>query len=55
MKSDSDLFQCSTISVKSQDLPKLKEELREVLNRFVQDSETADGGKLAHIVVGLIS
>jgi uncharacterized protein (TIGR02147 family) len=55
MKSNSDLFQCSTISVKSQDLPKLKEKLRDVLNRFVQDSETADGGKLAHVIVGLIS
>ncbi len=55
MKSETDLFQCSTISVMTKDLPKLKIELRELIHRFVQDSELADGDKLAHVVVGFIS
>lgn len=55
MKSDTDLFQCSTISVLTKDLPKLKTELRELVHRFVQDAEFADGNRFAHIVVGLIS
>ncbi|MGZ3742820.1 MAG: TIGR02147 family protein [Pseudobdellovibrionaceae bacterium] len=55
MKSDTDLFQCSTISIHAKDLPKLKSELRELLNRFVQEAESADGNRLAHIVVGMIS
>jgi len=52
--SKTELFQCSTISVNSQDLPKLKSELRELLNKFVQDSEAPEGDQLTHILVGLI-
>ena len=53
--SETELFQCSTISVKSQDLPQLKSELREVLNKFVQDAETPEGDKLTHLLVSFIS
>ncbi len=49
-----ELFQCSTLSVNAANLPRLKKELRELLNKFVQDSEEADGNKLAHILVSLI-
>ena len=54
VESKTELFQCTTISVNSQDLPRLKFELRELLNKFVQDSEVPEGDQLTHILVGLV-
>jgi len=48
------LLYCSTISVVAADLPRFKEELRSLVNRFVQDAESAEGDSLAHFLVGMI-
>jgi hypothetical protein len=55
MKSPENLFLCSTISVNSVNFPRFKEELRELVNEFVEDAEDAAGDKLSHILVGMIS
>jgi uncharacterized protein (TIGR02147 family) len=52
--SEREHFQCSTISIKSSDMPKLKKELRELMNKFIQESESSEGDQLSHILVGLI-
>ncbi len=49
-----DFFHCSTFSILEKDVPKIKAELRDVLNKFAQDAEFSDGDKLAHIIAGLL-
>lgn len=53
LDSDSKLFLSSAFSVDQKDLPKLKEELRTVLLKFVDNSEKADGNKVVNIVASL--
>jgi uncharacterized protein (TIGR02147 family) len=52
---DDRLFFDSAFSVHTQDLPHLKKELRELLLRFVLNSEKSEGDRIAKIVVGLSS
>lgn len=49
-----DFFHCSTFSVLEKDVPRIKAELREVLNKFAQDAEFSDGDRLAHVIAGLL-
>lgn len=49
-----DFFHCSTFSILEKDVPKIKAELRDVLNKFSQDAEFSDGDKLAHVIAGLL-
>ena len=50
LSSDSRLFLSSAFSVNQQDLPKLKEELRNLLLKFVDTSEKTDGNKVINLV-----
>jgi uncharacterized protein (TIGR02147 family) len=52
MQSDEKLFLCSTFSIKSQQRSQFKMELRELFNKFVEDSESAEGDQLSHLLVG---
>lgn len=47
-------FYCSTISIKSSDMQKFRSELKNLIGRFVQDAENAEGDKLAHLAVGMV-
>jgi uncharacterized protein (TIGR02147 family) len=49
-----DFFHCSTFSILEKDIPQIKTELRDVLNKFAQDAEFSDGDKLAHVIAGLL-
>lgn len=49
-----DFFHCSTFSILEKDVPKIKSELGDVLNKFAQNAEFSDGDKLAHIITGLL-
>jgi len=53
LQSDEKLFLSSAFSVNREDLPKLKEELRGVLLRFVDTAEQPDGNKIVNLVAGL--
>lgn len=53
LKSDEKLFLSSAFSVNRADLPKLKEELRGVLLRFVDAAEQVDGEKVVNLVASL--
>ena len=54
MKSETELFLCSTISVKSFELPRLKSELREVINKFLQDNECAEGDRISSVLIAML-
>lgn len=49
-----DFFHCSTFSVLEKDVPRIKAELKDVLNKFAQDAEFSDGDKIAHVIAGLL-
>lgn len=51
-QSDSELFWEATLSVNLRELPRLKEELRQTLNRFAEEAEDADGNSLRSISIG---
>lgn len=53
LSSDSKLFLSSAFSVNRSDLPKLKEELRSLLLKFVDNSEQTDGDKVVNFVASL--
>ena len=53
LSSDSKLFMSSAFSVNPADLPKLKDELRSLLLKFVDSSERANGHKVVNIVASL--
>lgn len=53
LSSDSKLFLSSAFSVNQNAIPKLKEELRALLMRFVDTAETTDGNKVVNIVASL--
>lgn len=53
MKSDETLFLSSSFSVHTKDLPKMKEELREVLFRYIDNAEKSDGNKVVSLIAGL--
>lgn len=53
LSSDSKLFFSSAFSVNERDLPKLKEELRSVLLRFVDGAEHAEGSTVVNLVTSL--
>jgi len=50
--SQTELFWEATLSVRMRDLPRLKEELRTLLNGYVEDAESADGEILRSLTVG---
>lgn len=51
--SEDKLFLSSAVSVSKRDLPKLKEELRSVLLRFVDNSENSKGDTVVNLVASL--
>lgn len=53
--SPSHLFLHSTVSISSQKLPALKQELKEILIRFVDESEEADGSAICHLTCAFFS
>jgi uncharacterized protein (TIGR02147 family) len=53
LSSDSKLFLSSAFSVNQGEIPKLKEELRALLMKFVDTAETTDGNKVVNIVASL--
>ncbi len=50
--SQTELFWEATLSVRMRDLTRLKEELRILLNRYVEEAEAADGETLRSLTVG---
>lgn len=52
-ESAQDLFFLSSFSVNSSRLPELKTQLRELLHRFVEESEQPDGDAVVNLVLGL--
>ena len=53
MNSDEKLFFSSSFSVRSEKLPDLKSELRDLLLRYVDTSEIAEGDKVVSLVCAL--
>lgn len=53
MNSEEKLFLSSAFSVRAEDLPKMKVELREVLLRYIDNSEQANGDKVVNLVASL--
>lgn len=51
--SDEKLFLSSAFSVQQSDLPRLKEELRDLLLKYLDQSERAGGDKVVNLVAGL--
>jgi hypothetical protein len=54
LESNACLFFASTYSVRSEELPALKEELRSVLQRYVDAAEKPEGDKVVELTVSMI-
>jgi hypothetical protein len=54
LASDSCLFLTSTYSVRSGELPVLKEELRRILQKYVDGAECAEGDRVVELTVSMI-
>jgi uncharacterized protein (TIGR02147 family) len=53
MKSKEKLFHSSAFSVHERDLPRMKEELRSLILRFVDSSEQSEGDRVVNLVTSL--
>lgn len=53
LQSDEKLFLSSSFSVKKAELPKLKEELRSLLLKYIDSSENSDGDRVINLVTSL--
>jgi uncharacterized protein (TIGR02147 family) len=54
MSSPNSLFFASTFSVRASDLPSLKEELKSLLNRYVDTAEAPEGDRVVELVTSLL-